>query len=230
MIPLSPRLLTCAAMVKGNHVLDIGTDHAFLPVYLVMSGKCDRAIATDVKQGPLNAAAATLQRYKLTKQITMLLTDGFRKVNPNGVTDVVIAGMGGENIRAILSDPSAKWVQNGINLVLQPMTKPEVLRTWLAENGFTVTMESAVRDIRIYTVMQAVYTGEKHSLSPAEAYYGKLKRTELLTKIYIANVQERLHTKEQGLLQANQTEEAQALREIINGINLWLKPEEGGQP
>ena len=228
MIPLSPRLLTCASMVKGRTVLDIGTDHAFLPAYLITSGKCDHAIATDVKPGPLNAANATLQKYQIARQVTMILTDGFKKVSPKGVTDVVIAGMGGENIRAILSDSSAKWVQNGINLVLQPMTKPEVLRAWLAENGFTVTKETAVRDIRIYTVMQAVYTGETKQLTPAESYYGKLNPSELLAKIYIAAVQERLHTKEQGLLQAGQTEEAQAVRSVINGIKLWLKPEEGG--
>lgn len=226
MIPLSPRLLTCAAMVKGKTVLDIGTDHAFLPVYLVMSGKCDRAVGTDIKQGPLNIAQATLERYRVTKQVSLQLTDGFRKVSPKGITDVVIAGMGGENIRSILSDPAAKWVQNGINLVLQPMSRPEVLRTWLAENGFALLKETAVKDIRIYTVMQAVYTGEPHSITPAESYCGKLNRGELLTKIYIAKVQERLHTKENGLLQAGQEQEAQAVRTVINEINRWLKPEE----
>ena len=227
MIPLSPRLLTCAAMVKGDYVLDIGTDHAFLPAYLVMSGKCSHAVATDVKQGPLNIAAATLQRYSVAKQVTLQLTNGFKKVNPKGITDVVIAGMGGENISSILADPAAKWTQNDINLVLQPMSKPEVLRAWLAQNGFAVTMETAVKDIRIYTVMQAVYTGQIKPLSPAETYYGKLNPGELLTKIYIANVQERLHKKENGLLQSGQQQEAQAIRSVINEIKAWLKPEEG---
>ena len=55
MIPLSPRLLCCASMITGDFVCDIGTDHAFLPVYLVMSGKCTEAIATDIREDPTDS-------------------------------------------------------------------------------------------------------------------------------------------------------------------------------
>ena len=102
MLPISPRLLTCASMVKGEFVCDIGTDHAYLPVYLVTSGKCRQAVATDIKEGPLDSAKGTLKRYGVISSIKLILSDGFDKVNPKGITDVVIAGLGGENIRDIL--------------------------------------------------------------------------------------------------------------------------------
>ena len=151
MIPISARLLTCASMVTGDFVCDIGTDHAYLPVYLVMSGKCRQVIATDIKEGPLSSAKGTLKRYGVSSSIKLVLSDGFDKVDPKSVTDVVIAGLGGENIRDILSSKKAGFLKKGINLVLQPMSKAEVLRTWLAENGFAVLKETAVKDNHVYT-------------------------------------------------------------------------------
>ena len=99
----------------------------------------------------------------LEDKITPLLSDGLENVPPKGITDIVIAGMGGELIADILK--KCQWIKskaNPINLVLQPMTKWDVLRKWLYENGFTVTKEKACEEGRfVYSVMQAVYTGEK---------------------------------------------------------------------
>lgn len=222
MIPLSPRLLCCASMVTGSFACDIGTDHAYLPVYLIMSGKCTQVLATDIRSGPLDSAKATVKHYRAEKQIRLLLADGFDGVPHKGITDVVIAGMGGETIRDILSGQHADWVRKDVNLVLQPMTKAEVLRPWLAENGFSVIREVIVRDTHIYTVMQVQYTGETRTLTPAEAYTGKLSRTELLTKIYIADVQKRLNTKAEGLDSAGHAAEAEEIREIIREISKRL--------
>ena len=228
MIPLSPRLLCCASMLKGDFVCDIGTDHAYLPVYLMMSGKAKQVIATDVRQGPLDSAKGTLKRYGVSHDIKLILSDGFDKVPSKGITDVVIAGMGGETIRDILASPSAAFLKKDVNLVLQPMSKAEVLRAWLSENCFAMTKEVAVKDTHVYTVIQAHYSGEPQLLHEAAAYYGKLKRSELLTKIYIAGVQDRLLTKANGLSEAGKTEEAEAVRRLIADINKWLKPEIGG--
>jgi tRNA A22 N-methylase len=106
MIPLSPRLLCCASFVTGDYVLDIGTDHAYLPVYLVMSGKCRAALGTDVRQGPIESAKNTVKHYRVANAVTLMLTDGFDNVPSAGITDVVIAGMGGETIRDILAADS----------------------------------------------------------------------------------------------------------------------------
>lgn len=222
MIPISPRLLCCASMLKGNVICDIGTDHAYLPAYLIQSGKAKQVIATDVKQGPLNSAQGTLKRFHVEQDIKLILSDGFQKVPSKGITDVVIAGMGGETIRDILAAPSAAFIRKNVNLVLQPMTKAEVLRTWLAENGFEVTRETAVKDTHVYTVMQAVYTGEVRAITPAQSYLGKLRKNDPLTKIYIAGIQERLHTKLNGWLEAGNDTEANEIRDLLNEINEWL--------
>lgn len=223
MIPLSPRLLCCASLISGDFVLDIGTDHAFLPVYLVMSGKCREAFATDIREGPLQTARNTLKKHGVSNAVKLVLTDGFANIPDKGITDVVIAGMGGESIRDILSADAAKWIERGTNLILQPMTKAEVLRTWLAESGFSVTKEVAVKDTHVYSVMQAHFTGDKHSLTGAEPYVGMLRRNDRLTRIYLAGVQERLHTKAHGLEDAGHTDEAAAVRETIRKINEWME-------
>ena len=179
MIPISPRLLCCASMLKGDYVCDIGTDHAYLPVYLIKSGKARAVIATDVRQGPLDSARGTLRRFQASEQIRLVLSDGFRQVKTKGITDVVIAGMGGETIRDILADPSAAFLKQNVNLVLQPMTKAEVLRQWLADNGFEITKETAVKDTHVYTVLQAAYSGNPYPVSEAQSYYGKLRRSDV---------------------------------------------------
>jgi len=223
MIPLSPRLLCCASMIQGSVVCDIGTDHAYLPAYLITSGKCSEVIATDIKTGPLESAKGTLRRYRAENGVKLVLSDGFEKVSPKGITDVVIAGMGGETIRDILAAKCADFLRKKpVNLVLQPMTKAEVLRAWLSRNGFLMTKETAVKDTHVYTVIQAHYTGDTEPLTEAETYYGKLKRTDPLTKIYIAGIQNRLHTRASGLEDSGNPEEAEAVRSLISGINRWL--------
>ena len=227
MIPISPRLLCCASLLKGDVICDIGTDHAYLPAYLVQSGKAKQVIATDVKQGPLDSAKGTLKRYHVEQDIRLVLSDGFDKVNPKGVTDVVIAGMGGETIRDILAAPKAEFIKKGVNLVLQPMTKAEILRPWLAKHGFAISKEIAVKDTHVYTVMQASYTGKAEQLTPVQCYCGKLRRADPLTKIYMAGVQERLHTKAAGLREAGDDAAADEIRALLNEINLWLNPNRG---
>jgi len=226
MIPLSPRLLCCASMIQGTHVCDIGTDHAYLPAYLVTSGKCADVIATDIKQGPLESAKGTLRKYQAEGSVKLILSDGFDKIKSKGITDVVIAGMGGETIRDILSAKSADFIRTRpVNLILQPMTKAEVLRTWLYENGFEIVKETATKDTRIYTVIQAHFTGKTSVISEAESYYGKLRNTDPLTKIYIAGVLDRLHTKAHGLDDSGHQEEAAEVRRLITEINQLLNGE-----
>jgi tRNA (adenine22-N1)-methyltransferase len=157
---LDKRLGTVAALVRhGARVADIGTDHAYLPVYLLQAGVCPSAIASDIGEGPLEAARHTVTAAGLTDKISLRLGDGLAGIAPDEAEDIVIAGMGGETIAAILQ--AAPWVKNpALRLILQPMTRAEDLRCWLLQNGFSVLQERLVQDGRhLYPVLAAEYPG-----------------------------------------------------------------------
>lgn len=159
MITLDKRLSAVAALVRrGSRLADIGTDHAYLPVYLVQAGVCPAAIASDIGAGPLEAARHTVTANGLTREIALQLGDGLSTVSAEEIDDIAIAGMGGETIVAILK--AAPWVKDGrLRLILQPMTRAEDLRRWLLQNGFTVEEEHLIRDKRhLYSVLAAEYT------------------------------------------------------------------------
>ena len=159
MITLDKRLSAVAALVRqGSRLADIGTDHAYLPAYLVQAGVCPSAIASDIGAGPLEAARHTVTAAGLTSRIALRLGDGLSTVSAEEVEDIAIAGMGGETIAAILE--AAPWVQNeDIRLILQPMTRAEDLRRWLLQNGFAVMEEHLITDGRhLYPVLAAEYT------------------------------------------------------------------------
>lgn len=116
------RLLTCAKLVKGNKAVDVGTDHGYLAVYLISEGICDTVIACDVNEKPLNAARKTVKKSGYEEKIEVVLSDGLDNVKSDGVTDIIMAGMGGELIVKLLE--KCPWIKdkgNSINLVLQPM-------------------------------------------------------------------------------------------------------------
>lgn len=159
MITLDKRLSAVAALVRpGSRLADIGTDHAYLPVHLVQAGVCPSAIASDIGAGPLDAARRTVTENGLTSEIALRLGNGLATVSAGEVEDIAIAGMGGETIVAILE--AAPWVQNeGVRLILQPMTRAEDLRRWLLTHGFSVLEEHLIIDGRhLYPVLAAQYT------------------------------------------------------------------------
>ena len=160
-IKLGARLKAAADFVKsGLPTADIGTDHAYLPVYLVSSGILDSAFASDINEGPLENARQTAIKYNLQDKITLRLSDGLMAYKEDEIKQIIICGMGGELIAKILSD-WAHTQSEGMRLILQPMSKPEVLRQYLAESGFKITEEKgAFDDGRYYTVICAEYSGE----------------------------------------------------------------------
>ena len=93
---LSPRLAMCASFVRrGCRMADIGTDHAYLPVWLVKSGYIKSAVAADIRPGPLENGRRTIQTYHVQRQVSTRLTDGLLQISPEECDDIVIAGMGG---------------------------------------------------------------------------------------------------------------------------------------
>ena len=156
---LNTRLQACADLISpGAHVCDVGTDHAQLAVYLLEEGIAADVIASDIGKGPLQAAQRTIAAHGLETRIRTILSDGLAQIPPEGLTHIVIAGMGGETIIHILED--CPFPLSGIQLILQPMTKARELRTWLYTAGFGIDAERCVRDDRyLYAVMRAAYTG-----------------------------------------------------------------------
>lgn len=159
MLPvLSRRLLAVAGYVSGKVAADIGTDHGYLPIYLVGGGKCERAYACDAADGPLAAAKRNIEAYGLTDRIRTVKTDGMKAVEGKAET-YIIAGMGGELIARIIAQ--SPFIRGGAyRLVLQPMTRAAYLRRFLFGAGFAVPRETVVaEDGRYYVVMLAVFDG-----------------------------------------------------------------------
>ena len=165
--PLTPRLRLVASLVRpGGVVADIGTDHARLPVWLVLSGRSRAAIAGDIRPGPLEAARRTVEAYAAADRVRLVLSDGLARVP--AADDVVLAGMGGEQMIAILD--GCLFVRSpAVRLVLQPMTAAEELRRYLCRAGFSIRREAVAREgRRLYVAMAAEYTGR--SFEPDELY------------------------------------------------------------
>ena len=177
MIKLDNRLEECARKVKGNYICDIGTDHGYLPAYLIQSGKCEMAIASDIAEKPLEYARRTAEKYGVSEKTKLIISDGLNNIpETEPITDIVIAGMGGETIIKILENcPSGLRSRN---FILQPMTKADLLRKNLYLLGFRLESETAVQDKDfIYTVMSVKYTGIKFEISEKSAETGKFDYT-----------------------------------------------------
>ena len=224
-IKLSKRLSTAASYVRsGAFVADIGTDHAFLPIYLVLSGKVDKALASDVNVGPIQTAKENIAKYGLTDRVFTEIANGLEGIESYCPTDIVICGMGGELIARILDNSS--YVKNsGVRLILQPMTSVYELREYLS-NGFSTIAENIVcEDGKIYQIICAEYDGEKHTYTKAELELGGLniksgsaEFIELLNST-IAKKQKRLNGLRQGGYDTREIqEELNELEKIKNDL------------
>ena len=199
---MDARLLACAGLVAGERAADVGTDHGYLPIYLIEKGICKSAVACDINEKPLASARANIQKAGASDSISSFLSDGLDSVPDEGITDVIIAGMGGELIADIIS--RAPWIkERRVNLVLQPMTKWDHLRRYLYDNCFDVTREVPCRDGKfVYSVMQAVYTGKTpdHPCDLRYLYCGKVTADTDDGQAYLKRQTQRLETAGRGLL------------------------------
>lgn len=156
----------------GARLADVGTDHAYLPAALILEGKIPWAIAADLRRGPLDRARATVREYGLTGKVAFRLCDGLSGIRPDEADAIVIAGMGGETVAAILS--AAPWTrERNLPLILQPMSSFPDLRAWLGENGFAIQEERLAREgDTLYTAL-LVRAGEMPPMTPAELWAGR---------------------------------------------------------
>ncbi len=154
-IKLSKRLAAVAGLIPyGNGVVDVGTDHGYIPVYLAQNGYPGKITASDIRKGPLESAMSSAREYGAADRISFRLADGLAGAEQDGADAVVIAGMGGETIAKILE--KAPWTKNGVELILQPQSKIDVLADWLCGNGYYIKNAVLCRDDgRIYLALRA---------------------------------------------------------------------------
>lgn len=193
-IRLDSRLACVASLVrKCGCVIDVGTDHAYLPVFLIQNEVCDTAFACDVKKGPLENAKETVRIFGLEKRIETVLSDGLDNVKPRKNCCVVLAGMGGILISELLG--RADWLlDESVQIVAQPMSHAEYVRRFLYENGFEITEEKTAADAKhVYLALSAVYTGKKTAYTEGRLYYGKLfENRDETTTLYLRRQYDRL--------------------------------------
>lgn len=170
---MTPRLMAVAEMIKKDSVVaDIGTDHAYVPVYLVLNNICNSALAMDINKGPLVRADENIKKFSLSDRIKTRLSDGLSELRNCEADTVVIAGMGGILINNII-ERNRKRLTSVKHYILQPMTAIEETRKYLYCNGFEIVDEKlAVEDEKIYTVISAI-SGEMTAESEVDYYVGK---------------------------------------------------------
>lgn len=177
MIKLDTRLKMAAEEVRqGKKVADIGTDHAYLPAYLIENNICPSAIAADIGKGPLeNAKKVVSTSPLLSEKIQLRLSDGLEKISPDEADDIVIAGMGGILISEILTN--APWVKDEKKrLILQPMSHAEDVRKYLCENGFEIIKEKASTDGKHnYILIVAEFRNKANDKDEAFYYKGLIQ-------------------------------------------------------
>ena len=215
---LTPRLRTLADLVPQDaRLADVGTDHAYLPVWLLLQGRISRAIAADLREGPLNRARETARQYQVEDKVSFRLCDGLSLVDREEVDVISIAGMGGETIAAILQ--AAPWAREKL-LLLQPMTSFPDLRLWLQQHAYAIQKERIVREgERLYTVW-AVTAGAMEPLTPAELWAGRQDREDPLRAAYLELMESKAKRALEGHLASRQRDEGEIRRltRVLEGL------------
>jgi tRNA (adenine22-N1)-methyltransferase len=216
---LRPRLLHIAKDIKASvnteAVLDIGTDHALLPVWLIKNGCCKKVIATDIKEGPLKKAALNVAKHGVADQVSLFIGDGF-----DAAPDVedgyyaVISGIGGVSLTKILENGRERAVKAG-TIALQPMNNLPYVRYWLNNNGYSIKYEKLAEEgRRIYSLIFCAYTGIFEEYTRAEYLVGK-RFTDCPDELFIRYtgiIMKRLEKTVRGLAKSRRDKQANGLR------------------
>ncbi|WP_155287197.1 tRNA (adenine(22)-N(1))-methyltransferase [Lacticaseibacillus zhaodongensis] len=207
MIHLSKRLSSIAAFVdQDERIADIGTDHAFLPIALVQSGKVEHALACDVAPGPLQIAASNIAEAGLQAAIETRLADGLQGIKPEDeIGTVIIAGMGGELIEKIL-EAGQGHLDGTENMILSPHRDVPLVRRWLAAHEFGIMDEQILEDEgHVYEIMLAGHTVPDVPYTEADFEFGPILRAKR-EPLFVQELQRReraLHRVAAGLSSAS---------------------------
>lgn len=173
-IKLSKRLQAIYDMVSfSNVVADIGSDHALLPIALVLNGKVTRAYASEVNEGPYEMSVKNIEKYNLQNYITPVLSDGISELEAD-VNCITICGMGGNLINDIL-DSNKDKLAHVDEIIIQPNNNEETARIWLVNNGYDIDNEVIVyEDDVYYEIIKAVKRTPERRYTKEELYFGPI--------------------------------------------------------
>lgn len=215
---LSPRLLEIAAQVEyGASVIDVGSDHAYMPIYLAKEKGAKRALATDVHDGPIQRSRENIEKFGLFGKVEAQKADGLLGVSTEDYDTVVIAGMGGLLIWEILSGAENLA---GKRLILQPMTAIAELRQALLDNGFRIEKESIAEEGEKLYVILVASVGEDTPYTEAELLVGRKNKEHPLFAALCQNVSGKLSKRLEGILAGSLQNEAEIerLRTLLEEI------------
>jgi len=210
-------MMTASLVREGKVIADIGTDHAYLPVYLVSNGKNPSAIAADVKKGPLENARKTVEQNNLSGKIELRISDGFDMLYHAEAEDFVLSGMGGTLMAELIS--RTQWLKNeDLHLVLQPQSHAQDIRKYLCENGFEIKNEICINEgERLYIAFDAYFTGRAQRKSEAYYYFGSFPdKEDENAKRYVSALKKRLEKEKAALKKSGY--DYSHIDEIFRGI------------
>lgn len=224
---LTPRLSMVAKLIpRCECFADIGTDHAYLPVYLCMENRCKLAVASDIQEGPLKRAEKTIREYGLEEIILLRLGGGLDTLSRGEADAVCIAGMGGLIIAKILEEGREK-LNPDCTIILQPMTAVPELREYLNNNGWFIEGEYlAKEDDKIYNIISVKKGDVKaDTLTEAELFIGRelIKTKPLYFAEYLEKRIKKLENMIEGLSVSKSKEAEKKLekcRQLLTDIKL----------
>ena len=216
---ISKRLETVASFVpQGAVLLDVGSDHAYLPIELVEKGHIERAIAGEVVEGPYQSAVKNVESHGLSEKIQVRLANGLAAFEESDQVSVItIAGMGGRLIASILEEGFDK-LAHVERLILQPNNREDELRSWLQDNGFQIIAESILEEAgKFYEIIVA--EAGKMNLLATDVRFGPFLSKEV-SPVFIQKWQKEASKLEYALAQIPEKnqEERQVLAEKIQAI------------
>ena len=176
---ISKRLELVASFVpQGAILLDVGSDHAYLPIELVERGQIEAAIAGEVVEGPYQSAVKNVEAHGLKEKIQVRLANGLAAFEEaDQVSVITIAGMGGRLIATILEEGLEK-LSNIQRLILQPNNREDDLRIWLQDHGFRIVAESILEEAGKFYEILVVEAGQMN-LSASDVRFGPFLSKEV---------------------------------------------------
>ena len=210
-----------------SRLADIGSDHAYLPIYLMSMGIIKSAIATDVNRGPVKNARENIAAYGFEDKISARLGDGMEGLDKSEYDTVTVCGMGGELIFRIINNDDVKSLRP--NLILQPMSSINDLSYLLSEHGYHIYDDLWVSEgEHIYRIMCVRYTGIPYRINILEAYVGaiNLERGDGATISYVKRLKRQTEYKIKAK-SASESTDPSLERELLELIEKYLEKTEG---